>query len=123
MTVSDMIEKLQAMPGHWPVHIAVTTDGSGGCADTEYQYILDVERGNFPTHGGMAVNAVLANAVAAQATPQPSQQARQPMADRMWCLSCGEGTTTFCRGNGVDCPLGKPKPGASPKPMTDGGAA
>lgn len=55
MTVAEMIEKLQAMPGHWPVHVAVIEDGSGGGANTEYQYILDVERGNFPSQGGMAV--------------------------------------------------------------------
>lgn len=55
MTVSDMIEKLQAMPGHWPVHVAIPKDGSGGGADTDFEYTLDVERGNFPTYGNMAV--------------------------------------------------------------------
>lgn len=55
MTVAELIEKLQAMPGYWPVHIERSIDGSGGGADKEYLYVLDCEAGNFPTHGGMAV--------------------------------------------------------------------
>jgi hypothetical protein len=55
MTVSEMIEALQALPGHWPVHIETTEDGSGGGADTAYLYVLAVERGNFPSQGNMAV--------------------------------------------------------------------
>jgi hypothetical protein len=55
VTVADLIERLQTMPGHWPVYIEDTADGSGGGAEVVYRYTLDCERGNFPTQGGMAV--------------------------------------------------------------------
>lgn len=55
MTVADLIRELQALPGHWPVHVEATADGSGGGADKEYHYVLDVQRGNFPSRGCMAV--------------------------------------------------------------------
>lgn len=55
MTVSELIERLQTMPGHWPVHVEDTQPGSGGGAETVYRYTLDCERFNFPTQGGMAV--------------------------------------------------------------------
>lgn len=41
MTVTQLIEQLQAMPGHIPVHVAFPADGSGGGADTDYYYTLD----------------------------------------------------------------------------------
>jgi len=53
--VSELIEKLQAMPGHLPVHIEVDADGSGGGADNDYLFTLDIEVSNFPTYGRMAV--------------------------------------------------------------------
>jgi hypothetical protein len=55
MNVAQLIEALQAMPGHWPVHVADAEDGSGGGCETVYRYTLDCERGNFPTVGCMAV--------------------------------------------------------------------
>ncbi len=55
MNVAQMIEALQALPAHWPVHVAMTADGSGGGADTDYLYTLDVEHTNFPTQGNIAV--------------------------------------------------------------------
>lgn len=55
MTVDQLREALATMPGHWPVHVAVPADGSGGGADTNYLYTLDVERENFPSQGNMAV--------------------------------------------------------------------
>ena len=55
MTVADLIECLQAMPAHWPVHVKVKADGAGGGADWDYLYTLDCERDNFPTQGCMAV--------------------------------------------------------------------
>jgi hypothetical protein len=55
MKVADLIEQLQAMPGHLPVHVAFPADGSGGGADTDYYYTLDCELSSFPTQGRMAV--------------------------------------------------------------------
>lgn len=55
MNVSQLIEALQSLPSHWPVHVAVPVDGSGGGADTDYIYTLDVESSNFPSQGNMAV--------------------------------------------------------------------
>ncbi len=55
MTVSDLIRELEALPGHWPVHVAVRADGSGGGADTDFLFTLDVQRDNFPSQGTMAV--------------------------------------------------------------------
>jgi hypothetical protein len=55
VTVAELIERLQTMPGHWPVRIADNEAGSGGGAETVYRFTLDCERGNFPTVGGMAV--------------------------------------------------------------------
>ncbi len=55
MNVNQLIDRLKELPGHLPVHVAVPADGSGGGADTDYLYTLDVERGNFPTQGSMAV--------------------------------------------------------------------
>ena len=61
MTGSQLIERLQALPGHWPVHVAMPADGSGGGADTDYLYTLDVERENFPSQGNMAVITINEN--------------------------------------------------------------
>lgn len=55
MTVAELREQLGSFPGHWLVTVESTSDGSGGGADTEYCLTLDVERGNFPTVGNMAV--------------------------------------------------------------------
>ncbi len=55
MTVEELRERLAAMPGHWPVHVAVRADGSGGGADTDYLYTLDCHSDNFPSQGSMAV--------------------------------------------------------------------
>lgn len=55
MNVQELREALADLPDHWPVHVAVKADGSGGDADTDYLYTLDVQRDNFPTQGNMAV--------------------------------------------------------------------
>jgi hypothetical protein len=55
VTVADLIRELQQMPGHWPVHVEVRADGSGGGADTDYLYTLDCVPSSFPTQGSMAV--------------------------------------------------------------------
>lgn len=55
MNVQDLREALAELPGHWPVHVAVPANGSGGGADTDFLYTLDVQRDNFPTQGNMAV--------------------------------------------------------------------
>lgn len=55
MTVAELIERLQAMPGHIPVHVEVAADGSGGGADVDYLYTLDCELSSFPSQGRMAV--------------------------------------------------------------------
>jgi hypothetical protein len=55
MTVDQLREALAAMPGHWPVHVEVDADGSGGGADKDYLYTLDCERSSFPSQGNMAV--------------------------------------------------------------------
>lgn len=55
MTVAELIQKLQAMPGHLPVMIEIPTDGSGGGADVDYHFTLDAELSSFPTQGRMAM--------------------------------------------------------------------
>ena len=41
MTVNELREALEKMPGHWPVHVAVRADGSGGGADEDFLYTLE----------------------------------------------------------------------------------
>ena len=55
MTVQELREALANMPGHWPVHLAVPTDGSGGGADEDLLYTLECVPENFPSQGCMAV--------------------------------------------------------------------
>lgn len=55
MTVQELREALAAMPGHWPVHLAVPADGSGGGADEEFLFVLECVPEAFPTQGNMAV--------------------------------------------------------------------
>ena len=55
MTVAELREALAGMPDHWPVHVEVPADGSGGGADWDYLYTLDCQRQNFRTQGCMAV--------------------------------------------------------------------
>lgn len=55
MIVSQLIEKLQSMPGHLPVHVEFPVDGSGGGADVDYYYTLDCELTSFKSQGRMAV--------------------------------------------------------------------
>jgi hypothetical protein len=55
MTVAELISELQGMPGHWPVHVEIKADGSGGGADWDYLYTLEAVRSHFPTQGNMAV--------------------------------------------------------------------
>lgn len=55
MTVQELREALEQMPGHWPVHLAVPADGSGGGADEEFLYTLECVPEAFPTQGCMAV--------------------------------------------------------------------
>jgi hypothetical protein len=56
MNVQQLIEALQNMPGHLPVHVAVNSDHeNGGGVDTDYLYTLDCVQENFPSQGNMAV--------------------------------------------------------------------
>ena len=55
MTVTELIEKLQSLPGHITVHIPRAADGSGGGADTDYLFVDDIELTSFPTYGRIAV--------------------------------------------------------------------
>lgn len=56
MTVDELRRELEALPGYWPVHVAVRSDHeNGGGADTDYLYTLAVERGSFGGQGNMAV--------------------------------------------------------------------
>ena len=50
MTVAQLIELLQAMPGHLPVHVAVPDDHG-----TDIFYTLDCEMSSFPTQGRIAL--------------------------------------------------------------------
>jgi hypothetical protein len=53
--VSELIEKLKAMPGHLPVMIEFESDSSEGMIGVDYYYTLDAELGGFQTQGRMAV--------------------------------------------------------------------
>lgn len=55
MTVQELREALTAMPDHWPVHVEVRADGSGGGADHDYLFTLDAVPDSFPSQGNMAV--------------------------------------------------------------------
>ena len=55
MTVEELRTALAAMPGHWPVHLAVRADGSGGGAEEDFLYTLECVQESFPTQGCMAV--------------------------------------------------------------------
>lgn len=59
MTVAELREALAAMPGHWPVHVEISTDSSGSVSgegwSTDFHYTLDCTPSNFPTSGCMAV--------------------------------------------------------------------
>lgn len=55
MNVKELREALEKMPDHWPVHLAVAAEGSGGWADEEYLFTLECVAESFPTQGCMAV--------------------------------------------------------------------
>ncbi len=55
MNVKELRESLETMQDHWPVHIAMLADGSGGGADEDYFYTLECAHEGFPTHGNIAV--------------------------------------------------------------------
>lgn len=55
MTVQQLREALATMPAHWPVHLAVRADGSGGGADEDFLFVLECVPEAFPTYGCMAV--------------------------------------------------------------------
>lgn len=55
MNVRQLIDRIKDLPGHLPVRVAVPADGSGGGADTDYFYTLDVELGSFDAQGRAAV--------------------------------------------------------------------
>ena len=55
MNVQQLRDALAKMPDHWPVHVAVRADGSGGGADSDYLFTLDCEQQNFPSQGNIAV--------------------------------------------------------------------
>ena len=52
MTVNELREALEKMPGHWPVHVAVRADGSAG---EDFLYTLECVPESFPSQGCMAV--------------------------------------------------------------------
>lgn len=78
MNVQELREALADLPGHWPVHVAVRADGSGGGADTDYLYTLDVVRDNFPTQGNMAVIRLDLDSVPAHEAAWLREQRRFP---------------------------------------------
>lgn len=55
MTVNELREALTNMQGHWPVHVAVRADGSGGGADEDFLYTLECVMENFASQGCMCV--------------------------------------------------------------------
>jgi hypothetical protein len=55
MTVAELREALAHVPGHWPVHVAVRSDGSGDGADEDFLYTLECKAEVFPAHGNIAV--------------------------------------------------------------------
>lgn len=55
MNVKELREALEGMQDHWPVHVSMPTDGSGGGADVDYLYTLDCVQDNYPSQGSMAV--------------------------------------------------------------------
>lgn len=55
MNVQQLREALNQMPGHWPVHVEVRADGSGGGADSDYLFTLECVQENFPSQGNIAV--------------------------------------------------------------------
>jgi hypothetical protein len=56
VTVEQLRAALAAMPGHWPVHVAVNSDHDHGRGiDTDYLFTLDCVRSAFPSQGNMAV--------------------------------------------------------------------
>ncbi|MFG6462286.1 hypothetical protein ACG04Q_11960 [Roseateles sp. DXS20W] len=55
MNVQQLREQLAELPGHWPVHVEVEKDGSGGGGDVDFHFALDVQPSSFPTYGSMAV--------------------------------------------------------------------
>lgn len=58
MNVQQLREALEHMPDHWPVHVRMPADGSGGGADFDYLYTLECLPDNFPTQGNMAVISI-----------------------------------------------------------------
>jgi hypothetical protein len=55
MTVNDLREALEKMPGHWPVHVAVLVAADGGGAEEDFLFTLECVPENFPSQGCMAV--------------------------------------------------------------------
>ena len=48
MTVAELREALEMMPGHWPVHVAVRADGSGGGADEDWMNDMATQGSRMP---------------------------------------------------------------------------
>ena len=55
MTVAELREALEKLPGHWPVHVAVRPNGPDVFADEEYLYTLECVPEAYPSQGNMAV--------------------------------------------------------------------
>lgn len=55
MTVTELIEQLSAMPGHWPVHVELKSECPCCGVGTDYLYTLDAVPSNFPSQGSMAL--------------------------------------------------------------------
>lgn len=54
MTVDQLREALDGMPGHIPVHVAVKSEDGFGVV-TSYLYVMDCKIEGFPSQGRMAV--------------------------------------------------------------------
>ena len=56
MTVAELIEELQRLPAHWPVTVEVEyNEGFQSEREVLFHRALDVQPGNFPSQGSMAV--------------------------------------------------------------------
>ncbi len=56
MNVKELIEILEQMPNHWPVHVASkSVYEHGGGAEIDFLFVSSCEQDNFPTQGNMVV--------------------------------------------------------------------
>lgn len=56
MTVAELMEEPQRPPAHWPVTVEVEyNEGIQSVREVLLHRTLDVQSGNFPTQGNMAI--------------------------------------------------------------------